>query len=151
MTRHKASHIVRWTSAAAAACTVLVIMMTVGPALACAGLVTPSGNVRVESTTTLAAYHRGVEHYITAFSFQGGGAEFGSIVPLPNRPSKIERGGDWTLQRLRREKDRAAFEGVEQGTSASLASGGAAVGAEQQRVDGVDVAVRKGGGAGEGG
>src|SRR3954466_11374385 len=74
-----------------------------GPASACAGLVTPGGSVRLVRTGTLAAYHAGVEHYITSFQFEGGGAEFGSIVPLPGIPSNVERGGDWTLQRLDRE------------------------------------------------
>src|SRR5947199_10161822 len=77
--------------------------VTAGSAFACAGLVTPGGNVRLLRTGTLAAYHAGVEHYITSFRFEGGGAEFGSIVPLPAIPSNIQRGGDWTLQRLDRE------------------------------------------------
>lgn len=73
------------------------------PALACAGLVAPNGSVRLLRTATLAGYHNGIEHYITSFSFQGGGAKFGSIVPLPDVPFKVTRGGDWTLQRLQRE------------------------------------------------
>ncbi|MGH2348567.1 MAG: DUF2330 domain-containing protein, partial [bacterium] len=63
----------------------------------------PNGAVNLVKTTTLAAYYNGVEHYVTAFSFQGGGGQFGSIVPLPGIPTKVERGGDWTLQRLVRE------------------------------------------------
>jgi hypothetical protein len=59
--------------------------------------------VNLVRTTTLAAYHNGLEHYVTSFSFQGGGGQFGSIVPLPGIPIKVERGGDWTLQRLIRE------------------------------------------------
>ena len=74
-----------------------------GPALACAGLVTPGGNVKLVRSATLAAWAGGYEHYVTSFTFQGGGAEFGSIIPLPAVPSKVERGGDWTLQRLERE------------------------------------------------
>lgn len=73
------------------------------PALACAGLVAPNGSVRLTRTATLAGYHDGVEHYITSFSFEGGGAKFGSIVPLPDIPSKVTRGGKWTLQRLEQE------------------------------------------------
>src|SRR4029079_14277952 len=80
----------------------LTVAMSAGPAMACAGLVTPGGNVRLVRTGTLAAYHAGVEHYITSFQFEGGGAEFGSIVPLPGIPSNVERGGDWALQRLER-------------------------------------------------
>lgn len=78
----------------------LVIGVTAAPALACAGLVAPNGTVRLLRTATLAGYHDGVEHYITSFQFQGGGAKFGSIIPLPGIPSKVTRGGDWTLQRL---------------------------------------------------
>ena len=51
-------------------------------------------------TTTLAAYHDGVEHYVTSFEFAGEGEEVGSIVPLPGVPTKVVKGGDWTLQRL---------------------------------------------------
>src|SRR5436309_925479 len=87
-----------------AALTVAVAVATAaGPAWGCAGLVTPSGNVRLLRTATLAAYHDGLEHYVTSFTFSGSGAEFGSIVPLPGIPAKVERGGDWTLQRLARE------------------------------------------------
>lgn len=80
-----------------------LVAMGASPALACAGLIGPNGAVNLVKTTTLAAHHNGVEHYITAFSFQGGGGQFGSIVPLPGIPTKVERGGDWTLQRLVRE------------------------------------------------
>ena len=86
-------------SAAAGLCAVTAA----GPALACAGLVTPGGNVKLLRASTLAAWADGYEHYVTSFTFEGGGAEFGSIVPLPGVPSKVERGGDWTLQRLERE------------------------------------------------
>jgi len=60
--------------------------------------------VRLLRTTTLAAHHDGVEHYVTSFTFQGAGEDFGAIVPLPGVPTSIERGGNWTLQRLEREK-----------------------------------------------
>ena len=73
------------------------------PALACGGLIGPNGAVNLTKTATLAAHHKGVEHYVTAFEYAGGGGKFGSIVPLPAMPSKVERGGDWTLQRLQQE------------------------------------------------
>ena len=61
----------------------------------------PNGAVNLVRTSTLAAYHDGVEHYVTSFEFTGGAPEtFGSIIPLPGEPTKVERGGDWTLQRL---------------------------------------------------
>src|SRR2546427_5307725 len=75
------------------------------PAAACAGLIGSNGAVNLGRTTTLAGYHEGVEHYVTAFQFQGGGGEFGTLIPLPGVPSKVERGGDWTLQRLVRDTE----------------------------------------------
>src|SRR6266496_2104402 len=76
-----------------------------GSAEACAGLIGSNGAVNLGRTTTLAAYHDGVEHYVTAFQFQGGGGEFGTLIPLPGIPSSVERGGAWTLQRLVRETE----------------------------------------------
>src|SRR2546425_11636983 len=73
------------------------------PAAACAGLIGSNGAVNLGRTTTLAAYHDGVEHYVTAFQFQGGGGEFGTLIPLPGVPTNVERGGGWTLQRLQLE------------------------------------------------
>src|ERR1041384_4869675 len=84
------------------------------PAVACGGLVGENGTIQLTRTTTLAAYHDGVERYVTSFEFTGSGEEVGSIVPLPDVPTKVERGGDWTLQRLEREvapPARQAFDG----------------------------------------
>jgi hypothetical protein len=78
-------------------------IVAVAPAWACGGLVNENGTVSLGRTTTLAGYKWGVQHYITSFEFAGGGAAFGSIVPLPGIPKKVTRGGDWTLQRLVRE------------------------------------------------
>ena len=47
--------------------------VSAAPALACGGLIGPNGAVNLLRTTTLAGYHDGVEHYITAFEFAGGG------------------------------------------------------------------------------
>src|SRR5438445_13802949 len=80
-----------------------VLVESPSPAAACAGLIGSNGAVKLGRTTTLAGYHEGVEHYVTAFQFQGGGGEFGTLIPLPGVPSKVERGGGWTLQRLERE------------------------------------------------
>ena len=126
--------------------TLLAMGVVAGPALACAGLVTPGGNVRLLRTGTLAAYHAGVEHYITSFQFEGGGAEFGSIVPLPAIPSDIERGGDWTLQRLNREVNPppppppAGAAGGPQVEAAALV-------VEEKKIDALDITILKGGGA----
>src|ERR1700730_4870870 len=73
------------------------------PAFACAGLIGSNGAVNLGRTTTLAAYHDGLEHYVTAFKFVGGGGQFGTLIPLPDVPSTVEKGGAWTLQRLVRE------------------------------------------------
>src|SRR6186713_3423250 len=79
----------------------LLVAVTATPALACGGLIGPNGAVNLLKTTTLAGYSDGVEHYVTAFEFAGvGGGAFGSLVPLPDIPSSIVKGGDWTLQRL---------------------------------------------------
>ena len=137
----------RWVVLAATTGLALVVgALGAGPALACAGLVTPGGNVRLVRTGTLAAYHAGVEHYLTSFRFEGGGAEFGSIVPLPGIPSNVERGGDWTLQRLEREVNPPP-----QATAG--AAGGSALAAssptviEEKRIDALDITILKGGGA----
>src|SRR5262245_11664368 len=74
--------------------------LVAAPAWACGGLVNANGSVTLVRTTTMAAYHQGVEHYVTSFEFAGGEGEFGSIIPLPGVPTKVIRGGDWTLQRL---------------------------------------------------
>src|SRR5688500_8526282 len=81
----------------------LALLLAAAPILACGGLIGPNGAVNLLRTTTFAGYHDGVEHYVTAFTFAGGGGKFGSIIPLPGIPTSVERGGDWTLQRLIRE------------------------------------------------
>src|SRR6476660_10656281 len=88
---------------AALGAALLVIALSAAPALACGGLIGPNGAVNLLRTTTMAGYHDGAEHYVTAFQFAGGGGAFGSITPLPGVPSSVEKGGDWTLQRLIRE------------------------------------------------
>lgn len=123
----------------------IVSVMGAGPALACAALIGPDGFVRVERTTTLAAYHDGVEHYVTSFEFAGGGAEFGAIVPLPGIPSEVEKGGDWTLQRLVREVTPPQPVAAE----AALGDDGGARHAEvlqEVAIDALDVTILKGGG-----
>src|SRR2546423_9360354 len=73
------------------------------PAFACGGLVAPNGSVRLSRATTFVAWHDGIEHYMTSFSYEGDVSNLGWIVPLPAVPLKIEEGGAWTLQRLFRE------------------------------------------------
>ena len=88
----------------------LLVAFSAAPALACGGLIGPNGAVNLLRTTTFAGYHDGEEHYVTAFEFAGGGGAFGSLTPLPGIPSSVEKGGDWTLQRLR-SRDRPAARG----------------------------------------
>jgi Uncharacterized protein conserved in bacteria (DUF2330) len=119
----------------------LATILVAGPSLACGGLIGPNGAVNLLRTTTFAAYHDGIEHYVTAFQFQGGGGAFGSITPLPGIPSAIEKGGDWTLQRLIRETDpQPAFDAVR------LSAAGA-VEIMKVRIDALDVTVLQGGAA----
>jgi uncharacterized protein DUF2330 len=136
----------RRTAVPAALIAAAVALFTmVGPALACGGLIGPNGAVNLLRTTTFVGYHAGVEHYVTSFEFVGGGGRFGSITPLPGVPSNVERGGDWTLQRLIRETqpvaERLAFD--------ALAAPAGASGAQvllQTRIDALDITVLKGGG-----
>jgi hypothetical protein len=116
-----------------------------GSAVACAGLIGSNGAVNLGRTTTLAAYHDGVEHYVTAFEFQGGGGEFGALIPLPDVPTTVERGGDWTLQRLQRETQPV----LEFDNALAAAGAGFQDRAEvilEVRIDALDLTVLKGGG-----
>jgi hypothetical protein len=123
---------------------VATLLLTAGPAFACGGLIGPNGAVNLVRTTTLAAYHDGVEHYVTAFQFAGGGGAFGSIVPLPGVPTKVERGGSWTLQRLIRETDPPTLERFALG--AVLAAPTAAQVLLKTKIDALNITVLKGGG-----
>jgi hypothetical protein len=122
-----------------------IVLLGAQPALACGGLVGPGGTVQLARTTTLAGYANGVEHYLTSFTYRGGGARFGSIVPLPGVPTDVSKGGEWTLQRLVRET---------QPQRVSLAAAQADVpsttrAAEElltTRVDALDLTVLRGGG-----
>lgn len=123
----------------------LAVLLGGGPALACGGLIGRNGSVNLVRTTTLAAWHDGVEHYVTAFKFAGAGGEFGSIIPLPDVPTSVERGGDWTLQRLVREvaPPVPVFGGAR---TAQAASGAAADVLLETRIDALDITVLRGGG-----
>lgn len=127
---------------------VLVTIMAVlaaGPAGACGGLVGENGTIRLTRTSTLAAHHNGIERYVTNFEFTGTGEEVGSIVPLPAVPTKVERGGDWTLQRLEQEvrppspTQRLALE-----SSAGLADAQVLY---STKIDALDITILQGGGS----
>jgi len=132
--------------ARAATLTILTaIMLTgaAGSALACGGLVTPNGTINLLKTTTLAAYHDGIEHYVTSFEFAGEGAEVGSIIPLPGVPTDVIKGGDWTLQRLILETQPQLKR-----ATALFAAEDSAAGAEvllEKKIDALDITVLKGG------
>lgn len=121
------------------------LLVLAAPAAACGGLIGPNGAVNLLRTTTFAGYHDGVEHYVTAFAFAGGGGAFGSITPLPGIPSDVVRGGDWTLQRLVLETDPPRADLF----AAAEAGGRTADGAEvllQTRIDALDITILRGGG-----
>jgi hypothetical protein len=120
-----------------------LVMATPGTGLACAGLIGSNGAVNLGRTTTLAAYHDGVEHYVTAFKFLGGGGQFGTLIPLPAVPTSVERGGAWTLQRLVRETQPPL---AVRALAPSPAAADSVEVVSQTRIDALDLTVLKGGG-----
>jgi hypothetical protein len=85
-----------------------------------------------------------VERYVTSFEFAGEGQEVGSIIPLPDVPTEVVRGGDWTLQRLALEvapPPPAARASADEAT--------ASLSAEvllETKIDALDITVLRGGG-----
>jgi hypothetical protein len=118
------------------------LALAAGPIAACGGLIGPNGAVNLLRTTTFAGYHDGVEHYVTAFQFAGDGGRFGSITPLPGIPTSVEKGGDWTLQRL-------LIETTPQPAFAPAAGGAEARDSAEElmkvRIDALDLVVLRGG------
>jgi uncharacterized protein DUF2330 len=131
--------------------TVRVLVATVAvlavpaPALACGGLIAPNGAIGLVKTSTMAGYVDGVEHYVTQFEFAGAEGEFGSIVPLPGVPTKVVRGGEWTLERLAIEVQPpvsdVAFAGAAEAASLQRVQV-----LEQKRIGALDITVLRGGG-----
>jgi hypothetical protein len=121
-----------------------VLVATAGPVGACGGLVGENGTIQLVRTTTLSAYHDGIERYVTSFEFTGEGEEVGSIVPLPDVPTKVERGGDWTLQRLEREVAPPVERQGALDAAASTTAGATVI--LQTKIDALDITVLKGGG-----
>jgi hypothetical protein len=125
---------------------VLGLFLAVTPTLACGGLIGPNGAVNLLRTSTFAGYHDGVEHYVTSFEFAGGGGAFGSITPLPAVPTSVEKGGDWTLQRLIQETSpEAARLSLFDAAAAPAASGAEEL--MKVKIDALDLTVLKGGAA----
>jgi hypothetical protein len=123
---------------------VLLIAVAAGPAVACGGLVGENGTIQLTRTTTLAAFHDGVERYVTSFEFSGTGEEVGSIVPLPAVPTSVERGGDWTLQRLEREVRPPVPEATNFAAASAVRDQAEVL--QQTTVDALDITILRGGG-----
>jgi len=133
-----------FTTALAVAVSILVVGPA-GTALACGGLIAPNGTISLTRTTTLAAYHDGVEHYLTSFEYAGATTgDVGSIVPLPGVPTKVIKGGGWTLQRLELEVQPPAPNVFFEADSTALASSAAKV-LLRTTVDSLDITVLEGG------
>lgn len=120
-------------------------LMAPTAANACGGLVGENGTIELVRTTTLAAYSDGIERYVTAFEFTGEGEEVGAIVPLPDVPTKVERGGDWTLQRLAREVAPQRDAASAATTEAGAQSADVEILLETE-IDALDITVLRGGG-----
>ncbi len=127
----------------AAASLAFVLAQTL-PAAACGGLVAPNGAIRLDRATTLVAWHDGVEHYLTSFTYVGNVAKLGWIVPLPAVPEKVEEGGAWTLQRLNRESHPTRFRAFD--LAAGAATPQAAEILQQVQVEALDITVLRGSG-----
>jgi hypothetical protein len=140
MVRHARRFLLSCSLAAAA------LLVTPAAAFACGGLVAPGHAEVLQKATTLAAWHAGFEHYVTGFQFAGGADRFGYIIPLPGVPTKIQKAGEWTLERLEREINPPAFAEGDVGFPVALRASPVQV-ITRTRVDALDIVVVKGGGA----
>lgn len=113
-------------------------------AAACGGLVAPNGSVRLERATTLVAWHNGIEHYMTSFTYQGDFNDVGWIVPLPAIPTSIQEGGAWTLQRLERETQPQPTFALDNAGVAAAPSAAQVI--QQVKVEALNITVLKGSG-----
>jgi hypothetical protein len=122
-----------------------LVFVPVGSAFACGALLAPNGTISLTRTTTLAAYHNGIEHYITSFEYAGEtSGDVGSIIPLPGIPSKVIKGGGWTLQRLVLETRPQPLFAVD-AVSGAVPAAARAVVILKTKIDSLDVTVLKGG------
>jgi hypothetical protein len=127
-----------------AATVAVLVLVPVGNALACGALIAPNGTISLTRTTTLAAYHDGVEHYITSFEYAGKTTgDVGSIIPLPGIPSKVIKGGGWTLQRLVQETQPQPVFAADAGLAVPAAARALVI--LRTKIDSLDVTVLKGG------
>ncbi len=121
------------------------LVLAAGPAAACGGLIGENGSIALVRTTTLAAWHDGIEHYVTSFEFTGSGESVGSIIPLPAEPTLVERGGEWTLQRLQLEVAPVNLETATAGGDAAASRDDVEIILEVA-IDALDITVLSGGG-----
>jgi hypothetical protein len=124
---------------------VVAIVAAATAAGACGFLVAPNGSVQLLRTATLAAWDGEVERYVTNFEFASPETSFGSIVPLPGRPTHVGRAGDWTLQRLAEEVRESDDENFQAAETTALADSVEII--LQTRVDSLDITVLGGGGS----
>jgi uncharacterized protein DUF2330 len=121
-----------------------VVLGSAASAFACGGLVAPNGTISLTRTTTLAAYHNGIEHYLTSFSYAGSTKRsIGSITPLPGVPTKVIKGGDWTLQRLEQEVNPPELRFANVALAAGFAADAEVI--LRTQVDALNITVLKGG------
>ena len=133
-------------TSAAAAMAAAAVLGAAGPASACGGLIGENGSITLVRTSTLAAWHDGIEHYVTSFEFSGTGESVGSIIPLPGVPTTVEPGGEWTLQRLQIEvQPPLLFESAAGGTAASADRSAGPEIILETTVDALDITVLAGG------
>jgi len=124
-----------------------IVVAVSGSAWACGGLVAPGHAEALERAVTLAAWHDGYEHYVTGFEFAGLANSFGYIIPLPGVPTKIVRGGNWTLERLQGEIGEGPLGFKEKGFGISAAEAASPVEVLQQvKIDALNITVVRGGG-----
>src|ERR671914_163952 len=123
----------------------VAILTVPAPALACGGLIAPNGAVGLVKTSTMAGYVDGVEHYVTQFEFAGAEGEFGSIVPLPDVPTRVVRGGEWTLERLAIEVQPQVAAGALIALEAAAPQRSVEV-LEEKRIGALDITILRGGG-----
>jgi hypothetical protein len=124
---------------------VALIIVPSSAAFACGGLVAPGHAEVLQKATSLAGWHAGYEHYVTGFKFSGGAESFGYIIPLPGDPSKIQKGGDWTLERLEREIQ-PPFERAALAFDAAVPLAKHVTVLQQVKIEALDITIVRGGG-----
>ena len=127
--------------------TLLGLLLTAGPTLACGGLIGPNGAVNLLRTTTFAGYHDGVEHYITVVPVRRRRRGLRLDHAAAGRPDERREGRRLDAPapdpRDRRRCAKLLF-------AADAASAAASAGAEELmkvRIDALDITVLRGGAA----